>query len=125
MPGAAHRPTRGGHDEDPGKRVTARIPLGRLGGDGGGAVCVRLFVMAGGSGPPDCFPSGGAPAGSSPPARVTSVPAGTPHPPEPTGPADRTVIELGQSVTLSWGHAAAMSRVFTGLGDDAPAAPPG
>ncbi|MEV7927044.1 serine/threonine-protein kinase [Kitasatospora sp. NPDC088264] len=84
------------------------------------AVCVRLFVMTGGSGPPDCFPSGGAPADSAPPARVTSVPAGTPHPPEPTGPADRTVIELGQSVTLSWDHAAAMSRVFTGLGDDAP-----
>ncbi|MFJ3219896.1 serine/threonine-protein kinase [Kitasatospora sp. NPDC086801] len=84
------------------------------------AVCVRLFVITGGSGPPDCFPSGGTPAGSSPPTRVTSVPAGTPHPPAPTGPADRTVIELGQSVTLSWDHAAAASRVFTGLGDDAP-----
>ncbi|MGW2492120.1 protein kinase domain-containing protein [Streptomyces sp. NPDC001606] len=80
------------------------------------AICVPLFVLDGdGSRPPNCFPSSASGDGSR--HEVTSVPMGTPHPPAPVGPADRTTIELGQSVTLSWDHAGAVSQVAAMLGD--------
>lgn len=88
------------------------------------AVCVPLYVLNhDGSTPPSCFPPGTSADGSKG-GGLTGVPVGTPHPPDPAEPANRTAIELGQSIRLSWDHVGARSVVTTMLGDDTPGTPP-
>jgi hypothetical protein len=77
-------------------------------------VAVPLFVLDGGDKPPGCFAAGKGEAATS---HVTELPKGTPHAPEPVAPANRTVVEAGQSVTLSWDHAEAVSQLYISDGD--------
>jgi hypothetical protein len=77
-------------------------------------VAVPLFVLDGGDKPPGCFAAGKGEAATS---HVTELPKGTPHAPEPVAPANRTAVEVGQSVTLSWDHAEAVSQLYISDGD--------